>query len=224
MELKTDGIVLKRHRLGEKDDITFIFTRELGKVMVSSRGTRKLESRLKPVLELFSLNKYYLVKSRKDSRYFTLVQAEPIKMFQNMRLSLRKIGFCYLVVELLNKFTEIEDPHAELFDTARNIMEIVESGDYSNIENIESFFKLKILKYSGYDLVKDAQYFREKKAEKGVRELIRGIESVPDIKNLDLDYDVIRDVNMLIDGYIIYILGEDISSSKFIMGIKNGNK
>jgi recombinational DNA repair protein (RecF pathway) len=40
MELKTDGIVLKRHRLGEKDDITFIFTRELGKVMVSSRGTR----------------------------------------------------------------------------------------------------------------------------------------------------------------------------------------
>jgi DNA repair protein RecO len=224
MELKTDGIVLKRHRLGEKDDITFIFTRELGKVMVSSRGTRKLESRLKPVLELFSLNKYYLVKSRKDSRYFTLVQAEPIKMFQNMRLSLRKIGFCYLVVELLNKFTEIEDPHAELFDTARNIMEIVESGDYSNIENIESFFKLKILKYSGYDLVNDAQYFREKKAEKGVRELIRGIESVPDIKNLDLDYDVIRDVNMLIDGYIIYILGEDISSSKFIMGIKNGKK
>jgi hypothetical protein len=224
MELKTDGIVLKRHRLGEKDDITFIFTRELGKVMVSSRGTRKLESRLKPVLELFSLNKYYLVKSRKDSRYFTLVQAEPIKMFQNMRLSLRKIGFCYLVVELLNKFTEIEDPHAGLFDTARNIMEIVESGDYSNIENIESFFKLKILKYSGYDLVKDAQYFREKKAEKGVRELIRGIESVPDIKNLDLDYDVIRDVNMLIDGYIIYILGEDISSSKFIMGIKNGKK
>jgi DNA repair protein RecO len=224
MELKTDGIVLKRHRLGEKDDITFIFTRELGKVMVSSRGTRKLESRLKPVLELFSLNKYYLVKSRKDSRYFTLVQAEPIKMFQNMRLSLRKIGFCYLVVELLNKFTEIEDPHAGLFDTARNIMEIVESGDYSNIENIESFFKLKILKYSGYDLVNDAQYFREKKAEKGVRELIRGIESVPDIKNLDLDYDVIRDVNMLIDGYIIYILGEDISSSKFIMGIKNGKK
>ena len=207
MELKTDGIVLKRHRLGEKDDITFIFTRELGKVMVSSRGTRKLESRLKPVLELFSLNIYYLVKSRKDSRYFTLVQAEPIKMFQNMRLSLRKIGFCYLVVELLNKFTEIEDPHAGLFDTARNIMEIVESGDYSNIENIESFFKLKILKYSGYDLVKDAQYFREKKAEKGVRELIRGIESVPDIKNLDLDYDVIRDVNMLIDGYIIYIIG-----------------
>jgi recombinational DNA repair protein (RecF pathway) len=224
MELKTDGIVLKRHRQGEKDDITFIFTRELGKVMVSSRGTRKLESRLKPVLELFSLNNYFLVKSRKDSKYFTLVQAEPIKMFQNMRLSLRKIGFCYLVVELLNKFTEIEDPHVELFDTARNIMEIVESGDYSNVENIESFFKLKILKYSGYDLVDDAQYFRDKKVDKGIRELIRGIESVPDVKNLDIDYDVIRDVNMLIDGYIIHILGEDISSSKFIMGIKNGKK
>jgi hypothetical protein len=224
MELKTEGIVLKRHRQGEKDDITFIFTRELGKVLVSSRGTRKLESRLKPALELFSLNNYFLVKSRKDSRYFTLVQAEPVKMFQNMRLSLRKIGFCYLVVELLNKFTEIEDPHVELFDTARSIMEIVESGDYSNVENIESFFKLKVLKFAGYDLVDDTQYLKDKHAGKEVKELLHRIESVPDVKRLDIDYDVIRDVNMLIDSFMIYILGEDLSSNKFILGIKNEPK
>ena len=224
MELKTDGIVLKRYRQGETDDITVIFTRDMGKVLVSSKSTRKLSSKLKPALELFSLNRYVLVKGRKDSRYFTLTQAENVKMFESTRLSLRKIGFSYLVMELLNKFTEIEDPNSELFDLALDIMNIVESGDYSNVENIESFFKLRILKYSGYDLTGDAEYLREKRVAKEAKALLATILDAPDAKKLDVEYDIIRDLNMLIDSYIIYILGEDIFSARFLQGLKDGGR
>ena len=224
MEIKTEGIVLKSHRSGEKDDITFIFTRELGKVMVTSKGTRKLSSRLKPALELFSINKYHLLKSRKESKYFTLINAEPVKMFQNMRNSLRKIGFCYLVVELLNKFTEVEDPHEELYDAAKQIMDIVESGQYSNIENIESYFKLMILKYAGYDLAKDSLYLKDHSISGEIRELFRMIISSPDAAKLDVDYNIIREINMAIDAYVIYTLGEDVYSTKFIEGLRNDKK
>jgi hypothetical protein len=219
VEIKTEGIVLKRNRLGEKDDITYIFTRDIGKIMVSSRGTRKLESKLKYALELFSMNRYQLVKSRKDSKYFALITAEPINMFQNMRSSLRKIGFCYLVVELLNKFTEIEDPHPELYDSAKRIMHIVEDGSYSNIENVESYFKLAILKYAGYSLVKDTQYLKDNHIGKEIKELLTMIEQTPDIRKLDIEYDVIREINMAVDAYVIYILGEDVFSNKFINGL-----
>ncbi len=221
MELKTEGIVLKRHRSGEKDDITFIFTRSLGKVMVSSKGTQKMSSKLRPVLELFSINNYQLLKSKKESKYFTLINAEPVNMFQNMRSSLRKIGFSYLVVELLNKFTEIEDPHEELYDAAKQIMDIVESNAYSNIENIESYFKLMILKYAGYDLSKDAQYLKDHHISREIKELFRMIQSSPDASILDVEYDVIREINMAIDAYVIYILGEDVFSTKFINGLKD---
>ena len=224
MELKTEGIVLKSHRSGEKDDITYIFTRGLGKVMVTSKGTRKMSSKLKPALELFSVNNYQLLKSKKDSRYFTLITAEPVKMFQNMRNSLRKIGFCYLVVELLYKFTEIEDAHEELYDAAKQIMEIVESGDYSNIENIESYFKLMILKYAGYDLAKDSVYLKEHHISKEIRELFRVILTSPDVAKLDVEYDVIREINMAIDAYVIHTLGEDVFSTKFIDGLRNDPK
>jgi hypothetical protein len=224
MELKTEGIVLKRHRSGEKDDITFIFTRSLGKIMVSSKGTRKLASKLNTMLELFSISNYHLMKSRKDSKYFTLIGAEPVKMFQNMRNSLRKIGFCYLVVELLNKFTEIEDPHEELYDAVKQIMDIVESGNYSNIENIESYFKLMILKYAGYDLDQDVLYLKEHHITMEIRELFRMILSSPDAAKLDVEYDVIREINMAIDAYVIHTLGEDVFSTKFIDGLRNDQK
>ena len=224
MELKTEGIVLKKQRSGEKNDITYIFTRGLGKVMVTSKGTRKLESKLNTMLELFSVNEYHLLKSKKDSKYFTLIAAKPVKMFQNMRNSLRKIGFCYLVVELLNKFTEIEDPHEELYDAAKQILDIVESNTYSNIENIESYFKLMILKYSGYDLVKDAQYIKDNHISREIIKLFVMILSSPDAAKLDVEYDVIREINMAIDAYVIHILGEDVFSTKFIDGLRNDQK
>jgi DNA repair protein RecO len=220
MELKTEGIVLKKFKQGEADDVTVIFTRELGKVLVNSKSTHKMESKLKPSLELFSLNNYYLVKAKKDSRYFRLVQAETVRMFESMRMSLRKIGFSYLIVELLNKFTEIEDPHQELYDDAREIMNIVESGDYSNIENLESYFKLKILRYSGFDITKDISHLKDRNISKEMKNLLVSIMEAGDPKGLDVNYDIIRDINMLIDSYIVYVLGEDIFSSKFLRELK----
>ncbi|MEI7542492.1 MAG: DNA repair protein RecO [bacterium] len=221
MELKTEGIVLKSYRSGEKDDLTYIFTRDLGKVMVTSKGTRKSTSKLKPVLELFSINNYQLLKSKKDSRYFTLINAEPVQMFQNMRLSLRKIGFCYLVVELLNKFTEIEDPDDELYDASRQLLDMVEADNFLNIENIESYFKLMILKYAGYDIAKDTQYLKDSNISIELTELCGKIQSSPDASKLNLELTVINDINFAVDAYIIYTLGEDVFSTKFIDGLRH---
>ncbi len=220
MELKTEGMVLKRFKQGESDDVTIIYTRELGKVMVNSKSTRKMESRLRTALELFSLNKYHLVKSKKDSKYFRLIQAEPVKMFESIRMSLRKIGFAYLVVELLHKFTELEDPHSDMFDIAKGIMELVESGKYSNVENIESYFKLRVLKMAGFDINVDDNYLKENHVTKEMKNLLAAISAAAEPEKLDVEYDVIREINMLIDAYMIYILGEDIFSARFLKGLK----
>ncbi|MCE5300181.1 MAG: DNA repair protein RecO [Spirochaetia bacterium] len=223
MELKTEGLVLKRIHSRENDDVTFVFTRELGKVMVISRSTRKMRSKLRNALELFSLNTYFLVKSKKDSKYFTLVQAQHMSMFENMRLSLRKIGFSYLVMELLYKFTEIEDRHEELFDIAKDVLSTVDSGAYSNVENTESYFKLKLLHNTGFDLTSDSDYLRDKKATAVIKKTMEHIMACEDPRTLDVDYDTIRDINMLIDGYIIQVLGEDIFSNRILDGIKNAH-
>ncbi|HPD19519.1 MAG TPA: recombination protein O N-terminal domain-containing protein, partial [Candidatus Goldiibacteriota bacterium] len=87
MEIKTDGIVLKRYKSGESDDITIIFTLQNGKVMVSSKSTQKISSKLRSCLEIFSYNKYHLIKKNNNSQFFKLIGAEHVKMFENIRTS-----------------------------------------------------------------------------------------------------------------------------------------
>jgi DNA repair protein RecO len=221
LELKTEGIVLKRYKKGENDDITVIFTREAGKVLVSSKSTRKMSSKLRFALELFSLNDYQLIKRRKDSQFFTLITAKSLKMFENMRVSLRKIGFSYLVVELLNKFTELEDKHEELYELVKGLMHMVDAGKYVNIETVESFFKLRLLKLSGFDIMSDHAYLRERRAGRETMALITSIADSGSVSTLEAEYAAIREVNKLIDSFMIHVLGEDIVSARFIDGVKD---
>lgn len=219
MELKTEGIVLKRYKSGEADDITVIFTSDFGKLLISSKSTRKLSSRLKFCLESFSYNNYHLIKKNKDSKFFKLIGATHIKMFENIRMSLRKLGFAYLVVELLNKFLEMEDESKEIFELTKNVLHIVDSDLYPNIELLEIFFKLKLLKLCGFDLTKDNNYLKNRDMK--FRHSLDTILDAISPHKLKFDYDILREINILINSYIINILGEDIHSSKFLESIKS---
>jgi len=219
MEIKTEGIVLKRYRTGEADDITLIFTLQNGKVLVSSKGTQKISSKLKFCLEIFSYNRYHLIKKNNNSQFFRLIGAEHIKMFENIRESLRKIGFAYLVVELLNKFLEIEDESPEIFELTKTVLHIIDSDLYPNVELLESFFKLKLLKLCGFDLTKDSNYLQNKdtRFKHSLNTILEAI--MP--QKLKFDFDILRDINMTINSYIINVLGEDVHSSKFLESIKS---
>jgi len=220
MELKTEGIVLKNYNKGENDNITVIFTREEGKVLVSSKSTRKIKSKLKFCIELFSLNKYFLVRKNKGSKYYTLAQAEPLRTFESVRNSLRKIGFSYLVVDLLNKFLQLEDPHVELFDITKEVLHVVDGGAYSNIENVEAFFKLKLLSLAGFNLSDDSAFLSSSDAVKKVKETVSEVKKSDNPSKLDIEYSLIREANMLIDSYIIHQLGEDVASLRMLGGIR----
>jgi len=218
MEIKTDGIVLKRYKTGEADDVTVVFTSTNGKILISSKSTQKITSKLKFCLENFSYNAYHLIKKNRNSQFFKLIGAQPLKMFENIRLSLKKLGFAYLVVELLNKFLELEDAQVEIFNMTKDILHIVDSGLYPNIELLESFFKLKLLKLSGFDLTKDNNYLKHKDTK--FKQNLNVILSSSEPMNLDFDFDILRDINIFLNSYIIQILGEDINSSKFLESIK----
>ncbi|MCX8092779.1 MAG: DNA repair protein RecO [Candidatus Goldbacteria bacterium] len=219
MELKTEGIVLKRYKTGDADDVTVIFTAAAGKILVLSKSTQKLTSKLKSSLEIFSYNNYHLIKKNKNSKFFKLIGAQHMKMFENIRLSLRKIGFAYLVVELINKFLEIEDENFEIFDLTKNILHMIDSELYPNIELLESFFKLKLLKLCGFDLTKDSNYLINKDVK--LKHVLDTILSTAELQKIKFDFDILREINMLINSYIVNILGEDIHSSKFLESIKS---
>src|SRR4030095_14266096 len=52
--VSTEGFVLRSYKLGEKDKIVVLFTREYGKIRFVAKGARKLKNRFGAALEVFA--------------------------------------------------------------------------------------------------------------------------------------------------------------------------
>ncbi len=221
MEIKTDGIVLNNYTVNENDNITVLFTEQIGKTFILSKSTKKLTSRLKPVLELFSLNHYYLMRKKETTKYFRLIQASQFCAYENIRASLEKIYLAYLIAELLDKFLPAESPAEELFVLTKQILRHIDSVDYANDGFIESFFKLKLLKHAGFNITDNKIFLSESKTKKEIRDYFSHIlENTETIENMTVKDAPINEINYLIDTYIMYIIDDDIKSKKMLRAIK----
>ena len=216
MELKTEGIVLKRYRKGENDDITVIFTRDAGKILAASVSTRKPSSKLKITLDPFSLNTYSLLKKNENSGYFRLIQSAPVKMYQEMRKDLKKIGYFYLVAELVDKFLGVEDKNEDVFCMVKELFSLVDSGKYHDIGLLEGYFKVRLLKFAGFTISDNAVYMSKARVGSVIKTAMKEIEKEDDVLRFSIEKETIKEMNEFIDFYIISILGEEIRSSKFI--------
>jgi hypothetical protein len=113
----------------------------------------------------------------------------------------------------------MEDANHEVFELTRDVLHLVDSELYPNIELLESFFKLKLLKFCGFDMTKDNNYLKNKDAK--LKSNLNVILDAKEPQKLKFGFDVLKDINMLINSYIINILGEDVHSSKFLELIKS---
>ncbi len=51
--------------------------------------------------------------------------------------------------------------------------------------------------------------------------LINTIELSEDASKLDIQYEDIREVNKILDSYIVNVLGEDVVSTRFMQGVSD---
>jgi DNA repair protein RecO len=215
MELKTEGIVLKRYEKGENDNVTVIFTKETGKVAVVSKSTKKPGSRLKSTLELFSVNRYFLTKKNSQSQYFILIQSQPVNAFQGIRLELKKIALAYYIVELLDKFMQLEEENRELYELALYVLSGIDECRYKDLAEAGSFFKLKLLKIAGFNMTEDAEFLVKRGVSAELEKLMSEIErsgSSEEVKGYNTYAD---ELDRLLDSYIVTVLDEEIASRKF---------
>jgi len=69
---------------------------------------------------------------------------------------------------------------------------------------VESFFKLRLLKLAGFDLIKDGEYLRQRKVAAETKAMLSLIDSAEDASRLDIKYLDIREINKLIDSPDLY--------------------
>lgn len=117
---KGRAIVLSSKNFSEADKIFVLYTDNLGKMSVISKGVRKLNSKKRGSLEVFNNIKFQAVKSHSMP---ILTEVEVINDFGNIRKSLKKISVAYYLMEVVSKITREDEVNYKVFQVLEKYLE-----------------------------------------------------------------------------------------------------
>lgn len=121
---KTKGIIIKRSNFGEADRLLTIYTEKYGKVRAIAKGARKPTSRLGGNLEPFC-SAYFVIAEGRNLDIVT--EAEIIECFFALRNDLKSTHTSYYLAEVIDKLTEDNQKHPEVFTLLVKTLEKINS-------------------------------------------------------------------------------------------------
>ena len=150
MNIKCQGIIIRRFDLGEADRILTIFTERLGKIKAIAKGVRKISSKLAGNLEPFNVIGLELHQGK---TFYTVTGAVILESFSSDKKSeLSDFSRFNYLSELIDKLFEENDRHERAFELFVKTIEYISSKSDSshNTDLILRIFELKILEESGF--------------------------------------------------------------------------
>jgi DNA repair protein RecO (recombination protein O) len=142
---RSEAIVLKRRDYGEADRILTLYTRDRGKISAIAKGVRRITSRKSGHVELFTHGIMMLAKGRNLD---ILTQVETIDPHAGIREDLIRTTYAYHIAELVDRFTEEEGEHPEIFDLLAGGLAAISEGEDPSL--VTRFFEMRLLGQLGY--------------------------------------------------------------------------
>ena len=141
--IKTQGVILKSNNFNEVDRILTIYSKELGKILISAKGTKKLESKLRYSVESITYVQLILVQGKN----FLILKDAVIKdQFLNIKKDLEKIEITKKLVEIIDQAFPEQEKDENVW---RLILKTFKDLDKKDI-NIKGFEK-ELVELLGYD-------------------------------------------------------------------------
>lgn len=98
MVVTTNGVILKRRNIGERDAILTVLTDEFGMIEASARGVKRTKSKLSAAVQLFSYSEFALFHTKER---YVVDHASAIETFYNLRLDVIKVALADYLCELI---------------------------------------------------------------------------------------------------------------------------
>ncbi len=145
----TEGIILGSNNFGEAGKYYFIFTRELGMIAASAQGVRKMQSKLRFVLQDYSYIRADLVRG-KD--FWRLTSASKTSELDGLVRNFALLPIVSGISRLLRRLLAGEEANPELFDAVKEGFAVLEktAEEKQNLSNAEAVIVLRILNHLGY--------------------------------------------------------------------------
>jgi DNA repair protein RecO (recombination protein O) len=139
------GIVLARRNYAEADRIVVLFSKDFGKLFVLAKGVRKLKSRKRGSIEIFSHIRFSATKSRGLD---FLTEVESIDNFESTRSDIKKVLLAYYFAEVIGRLSQEEKKNDMLFEYFLNTLKKLEKE--AKLKKFRHDFIYKVLVISGF--------------------------------------------------------------------------
>ena len=141
--IKTEAIILKKADLNEADQLLCIYSKELGKVNISAKGVKKLESKLRYSIEPISYAQLILVEGK---NFLILKDAVLIDQFLKIKKDLDKLKNAKEIADLIDEAIAGEEKDEDIWKLILKTFKDLNIGKI----NIKDFQK-NLIKLLGYD-------------------------------------------------------------------------
>lgn len=144
--IKTEAIILKSADSNEVDRLLTVYSEKLGKINISAKGVKKLESKLRYSIEPISWVQMILVEGK---IFLILKDAFIIDQFLNIKKDLEKIKIAKKLADLIDEAIVGEEKDEGVWSLILKTLCILNAEN--RISHIEDGFQKELIGVLGYD-------------------------------------------------------------------------
>lgn len=126
LHYRTRGFVFKKEERKESDRNFTVFTKDFGRLEITAKAIRKINSKLRAGIDIFSLSEIEFIQGKNSK---TLTDAVAVKKFGSIIGDFRKIKIAFSISKLLDVFIKGQEKDNQIFDLI--------SGAFDNLENLK---------------------------------------------------------------------------------------
>lgn len=142
-----EAIILGRKNWGEADRLLFLYSKELGKIKLVAKGSRKIKSKMASHIEPFTVGVYHYVQGKSMP---ILVGAEAINHNEELSKNLSTLTAASYLCELLEISTDENIPNSDIYETLTKTLALLCTEQPTKQELLLRYFEFLLLKTSGY--------------------------------------------------------------------------
>jgi DNA repair protein RecO (recombination protein O) len=146
---RTQGFIFKKEDRGEADQLFTIYTKDFGRLEILGKGIRKISSKLRSRIDIFYLSEIEFIQGK---TYKTLIDAIPLKKFENLRKILKRLAVAYRMAEVLDNLIRGQEADEKIWQLINETLEKLNSLKLpiQHCQLIYYYFLWNLLSFLGY--------------------------------------------------------------------------
>ena len=144
--IKTKGIVIAEHNMGDFDKMLTILTPGMGKISCAAKGARRQKSSLLAGSQLLCFGEYILYKGTNS---YNINSCDIIEVFYNIRTDLDKLKYASHITKMISDVTTENQNTYKILQLYLNTLYVI-SETQKDQDLTLAIFKIKLMCLLGY--------------------------------------------------------------------------